>query len=153
MTAVRQLIAPRDAAWCDAIMASLPDFFGLESGLADCARAVRSERGAVAIDDRDRVLGFATWTAHREDAGEITWAAVHRDFRNQELGRQIVAEVETQARAAGVTWMTVMTVSPNDGYAASWAPTRHFWHRVGYAELRDFDVWEANVAVLMVKRL
>ena len=47
MTTVRELVAASDAAWCDAVMASLPDFFALDSGLADCARAVRSERGAV----------------------------------------------------------------------------------------------------------
>jgi GNAT superfamily N-acetyltransferase len=154
VTTIRELDASRDAAGCDAVIASLPDFFGVESGRADCARAVRSERGAVAIDDDDRVIGFATWTAHRDDAAEITWAAVHRDARNQRLGRRIIGAVEDQARAAGVAWMTVMTVSPNDARPETYTPTRHFWQRVvGYSELRDFDIWDSNLAVLMVKRL
>ena len=108
----------------------------------------------VAVDDDDRVLGFATWVAHRQNAGEITWAAVHRDFRNQQLGRGIIGAVEAQARDAGIAWMTVMTVSPNDSRPEVYVPTRYFWQQVvGYSELRDFDVWDSNLAVLMVKRL
>jgi GNAT superfamily N-acetyltransferase len=154
VTTIRGLDASRDAAGCDAVIASLPDFFGVESGRADCARAVRSEPGAVAVDEDGRVVGFATWTSHRDDAAEITWAAVHRDARNRQLGRQIIAAVEAQARDAGIEWMTVMTVSPNDTRPEVYTPTRHFWrHVAGYCELRDFDVWDSNLAVLMVKRL
>jgi GNAT superfamily N-acetyltransferase len=145
----------RDAPGCDAVIASLPDFFGLASGIEACARAVRSERGIVAVDPSaaDRVLGFATWKHHRPHSAEITWAGVDREHRNQRLGRTIVGEVERCARASGATWLTVMTLSPNDSEPESYAPTRHFWHTVGFTELCDLDVWDEDLAVLMAKVL
>jgi GNAT superfamily N-acetyltransferase len=152
MIAIRELAA-RDAPGCDAVIATLPDFFGLEDGIQACARAVRTERGVVAVSPHDDVVGFTTWVKHRPHAGEITWAAVHRDHRNRGIGRRIVHDAEARAVADGVTWMTVMTLSPNDRHADSYNATRHFWHVVGYTELRDLDVWSENLAVLMVKSL
>jgi GNAT superfamily N-acetyltransferase len=149
---IRELSA-RDAAGCDAVLASLPDFFGLAVGIEACARAVRSERGVVAVGEDDDVLGFATWKQHRPHAAEITWAAVRRDARNRKIGRGIVRELEAQACHAGVIWLTVMTLSPNDPHAESYAPTRHFWHVMGFTELCDLDIWSENLAVLMAKHL
>jgi ribosomal protein S18 acetylase RimI-like enzyme len=146
-------LAARDAPACDAVILSLPDFFGLQDGRDACAKAVRSEQGIVAVDDDD-VVGFATWTKHRPHAAEITWAAVHHDRRGDGIGRQIVDAVEAAAIADGVTWMKVMTQSSNDPHAATYTPTRHFWSAVaGYTELCDLDVWGADLAVLMVKRV
>jgi GNAT superfamily N-acetyltransferase len=146
-------LAARDAPGCDAVIASLPDFFGLQEGIDACAKAVRTEHGVVAVDGDD-VVGFATWTKHRPHAAEITWAAVRRDHRGHGIGRRIVETVESAARDHGVTWMTVMTQSPNDAHAATYTPTRHFWSAVaGYTELCDLDVWSVDLAVLMVKRI
>jgi GNAT superfamily N-acetyltransferase len=143
---------PRDAPGCDAVIASLPDFFGLQEGVDACAHAVRTEPGIVAVDGDD-VVGFATWTKRRPHTGEITWAGVHRDHRNRRIGRRIVEAVEAAARDEGVTWMIVMTQSPNDAHAATYTPTRHFWSVAGYTELCDLDIWSVDLAVLMAKRL
>ncbi|MCU1426741.1 MAG: GCN5-related N-acetyltransferase [Actinomycetia bacterium] len=146
-------LEPRDALGCDAVVATLPGFFGLETGIEACAQAVRSERGVVAVDGADDVLGFATWMNHRPHAAEITWAAVKAAERNRGIGRRIVREVESLAAATGTEWMTVLTLSPNDPEASTYAPTRHFWHTVGYTELCDLDIWDVNLAVILAKRL
>ena len=40
-----------DAPACDAIIAGLSDFFGLDSGIEACAQAVRTEPGYVGVED------------------------------------------------------------------------------------------------------
>ena len=47
-----------DAPACDAIIASLPDWFGLDEGIRECAAAVRSEPGLVFERD-GAVIGWA----------------------------------------------------------------------------------------------
>ena len=44
---------------CDAIIASLPDWFGLQEGIDECAEAVRTQPGLVCERD-GRVVGFLT---------------------------------------------------------------------------------------------
>jgi GNAT superfamily N-acetyltransferase len=150
--AIRPL-QPGDADDCDAVIASLPDFFGVDEGIAACAQAVRNERGAVAATANGPVVAFATWCARRPHAAEITWAAVRADHRGGGIGGRVVSEVERQAADAGIEWMVVMTVSPNDARPETYEPTRHFWEAAGYTQLLDFDVWSSNLAVLMVKAL
>lgn len=50
---------PSDSAACDGIVASLPDWFGLEEGIRECAEAVRTQPGLVAEVDGE-VRGFLT---------------------------------------------------------------------------------------------
>lgn len=69
MFTVRALQAG-DAGTCDAIMRSLPDFFGHEGGLASRAEAVRTQTGFVAEQD-GRVIGGATWEERKPETAEI----------------------------------------------------------------------------------
>ena len=55
---VRELLLA-DAPACDAVIASLPYFFGDPDGIRECAEAVRSQRGFVATDAA-AVAGFIT---------------------------------------------------------------------------------------------
>ena len=85
--AVREL-EPRDAAACDAIVAGLPEWFGNEQGIRECALAVRSHAGTVATDEAG-VTGILTWTFDRGVA-EITWMAVRATSRRRGIGRSLL---------------------------------------------------------------
>ncbi len=98
ITTVRPL-TPDDAQACDAIMRSLPDFFGYEPGLADCAEAVRSQDGWVADDGQ--VAGFATWQPRTSNSVEITWMAVERGRRHAGIGTAIIERVVADLRSRG----------------------------------------------------
>ena len=65
-----------DAPACDAVLATLPTFFGDPDGIRDCAVAVREQRGFVATINDD-VVGFITLLAHMPGSAEISWLAVH----------------------------------------------------------------------------
>jgi N-acetylglutamate synthase-like GNAT family acetyltransferase len=152
MFAIRRL-NPADADRCDAIMRSLPDFFGHEGGLASCAEAVRSQRGAVA-EVEGSVLGFATWERRTDETAEITWAAVQRDHRHSGAGTAIVEAVCAEMRSDGFRLALAMTsASSKDSSQDTYVPTRAFWKARGFHPLIELDIWDTNFALLMVRPL
>ena len=82
-------LAAGDAEACDAIIAGLPEWFGMDEGIAECAAAVRSQRGLVAEAD-GAVVGFVTHRLHYPQAAELTWLAVSRGAQRQGHGRELV---------------------------------------------------------------
>jgi GNAT superfamily N-acetyltransferase len=155
MTLSVRPLAPADAEACDAIILGHPDFFGHEGGRADCARAVRSQAGWVAVE-ADQVLGFATWEPRTDAAAEVTWMAVRRDRRHQGTGTAIVEALVADLQARGFKLALAMTSAgdrdPADG-PDTYAPTRRFWLARGFLPLIELDIWDANVALLQVRPL
>jgi ribosomal protein S18 acetylase RimI-like enzyme len=149
---VIRALTPEDAEVCDAIVASLPGWFGDPGGLAECARAVRSQRGLVALAPDDRVVGFLTWLEHA-DAAEITWMAVDAASRRSGIGRALLDGLVATLRVEGPPVLTVMTLSardPDPGYAE----TRAFYLANGFVTVKEFDLWgPENPAVLLVRAL
>jgi hypothetical protein len=83
MTAPAITIRPltlADAKACDAVLASLPYFFGDPDGIRNCHEAVRTQRGFVA-DAGGEVRGFITLEQHQPGSSEITWLAVQAEHR------------------------------------------------------------------------
>ena len=151
---IRELAAS-DAPACDAIVAGLDYHFGLEEGRRQCAAAVRTQRGLVALRGSE-VMGFLTWEPRHEEAVEITWMAVDRDVRGRGIGTRLVETLAAERRAAGCRLLLVLTVSPNDdepdprdgGYEA----TRSFYRSVGFTLTRDLPgEWGSDLAVLLVR--
>lgn len=148
---IRELDHDRDAAACDGIIAGLPEWFGNERGIRDCAVAVRSQPGLVAVEDR--LLGFLTWENRDEGAAEITWMAVHADTRRRGIGRLLMDALVDRLRAAGVDRLDVKTLSSRDPYPP-YAETRAFYRSAGFDEIEELDVWgPENPAVLLSRSL
>jgi ribosomal protein S18 acetylase RimI-like enzyme len=148
---IRPLDHDRDAEACDAIIASLPDWFGLEEGIRDCAVAVRSETGLVA-EEGGQVLAFLTWT-EADGVAEITWMGAHVEHRREGLGRALVAVLLEELRTRDTAELRVKTLSsrhPDPGYAQ----TRAFYGAVGFVEVAELDIWgPENPCVLLSMRL
>ncbi|MBO0893535.1 MAG: orotate phosphoribosyltransferase, partial [Acidimicrobiales bacterium] len=85
-TASVQALSPADAEACEAVVATLPTFFGDPDGLAELGEALRTQDGFVAMIAGE-VVGFATRLAHWSSTVEITWLAVRADHRRQGIGR------------------------------------------------------------------
>ena len=152
---IRALTA-RDAAACDAVIASLPYHFGNEDGRRECARAVRSQAGLVAVEG-DRVVGFLTVAHHFPETSEITWMAVHADRRGRGIGRALVRQLTGELRDQGRRLLLVLTLSSleeepgvDDGYHR----TRAFYRAVGFVPARELpDLWPGDKALLLVMLL
>jgi GNAT superfamily N-acetyltransferase len=146
----------RDAAACDAIVASLPYHFGLESGRRDCAAAVRSQAGLVAEAGGD-VVGFLTWRPWYAAAREITWMAVHRAHRGGGAGRDLIEHLVRESRPS-VRYLVVTTLAestPEPGVEDGYARTRRFYTRNGFDPVWEPSGWWSgdNQAVVMVRVL
>ena len=145
-----------DAECCDRIIASLPYHFGQEDGRRECAHAVRSQPGLVAVLD-GAVVGFLTVQRHFDHAAEITWMAVHARHRHRGVGRALVDRLCADLAAEGRRLLLVLTVSPSDpgpeppdGYQA----TRAFYQAMGFILARDLPgLWPDDTAVLLVRPL
>jgi ribosomal protein S18 acetylase RimI-like enzyme len=145
---VRDLVLD-DAEACDAIIAGLPDWFGVERGVADCAEAVRSQPGLAAVGDGE-VVGFVTWQ-RGDDTAEITWMAVRADRRRTGAGRALVDELLARLRTAGVRELVVKTLSsrhPDPGYAQ----TRAFYAAMGFVTVRELDIWGPDNPAVQLSR-
>jgi ribosomal protein S18 acetylase RimI-like enzyme len=149
---IRDLDPPRDADACDAIVAGLPDWFGNEQGIAECAAAVRSQQGLVADDD-EGVRGFLTWEAVSDGVAEITWMAVRADARRSGTGRMLLGGLVDRLRTAGVTDLRVKTLSSRHP-SQEYAETRAFYRAKGFEEVEELDIWgPENPAVLLSRRV
>lgn len=128
------------AAGCDAVIASLPAFFGDPGGIEDCARAVRTQRGFVALAG-DSVVGFLTLEPAQPSSAEITWMAVHAEHRRAGIGGRLIEAAVVWARGDGVAMLIVMTAGeadepdrPGDNYTG----TRRFYRNQGFVPLKEF---------------
>jgi rhodanese-related sulfurtransferase/GNAT superfamily N-acetyltransferase len=141
-----------DADACDAIVASLPGWFGDPTGLRDCAEAVRSQPGYVSMVDRTPV-GFLTFTTPRPSVAEISWMAVHAKHRGSGHGRALLEALVDALHVARARFVVVKTLSdrdPDDGYAQ----TRAFYLAMGFTPLLDLDIWGPdNPALLLVRTI
>ncbi|MBO0777453.1 MAG: GNAT family N-acetyltransferase [Ktedonobacteraceae bacterium] len=142
---VRPLIV-NDAETCDQIVLTLPRHFGLESGRRACAQAVRTSEGWVAVLD-GRVVGFLTVQSYFDTTVEITWMAVHAEFRGRGIGRRLIERLRREVQARGYRLLLVSTLAPSyegdtegpaeEGYAA----TRAFYQAVGFLPLQEVPLY------------
>ena len=145
-----------DASPCDEVVRSLPYHFGDPDGRRECAEAVRTAAGLVAVRD-GQVVGFLTVVHNSESASEITWMAVHARHRGQGVGRALVGRLTDQLRAEGRRLLLVLTVSSLEeepGVTDGYQRTRAFYRSVGFVPARELpDLWPGNKALLLAMPL
>ncbi|MDX6590907.1 MAG: hypothetical protein QOJ13_103 [Gaiellales bacterium] len=146
-------LASSDAERCDAIIASLPDWFGNEEGIEQCAAAVRSQEGLVSVAP-DQVVAFITWEMRFPTTAEITWLAVDPAHHRQGHGSSLVGEMLQQAADGGVRLVVVHTLS-STAADPFYEQTRTFWQAVGFLPAAERpDLWnEENPALLLAREV
>ena len=135
---IRPLAPETDAVACDAIIASLPAWFGLEEGIVECAAAVRSEPGLVAELDGS-VVGFLTLARPYPTTPEISWLAVHARDRRRGIGRALIDAVIDRCRADGDRILLVKTLSDREDPGPEYAETRAFYLAMGFVPVVELD--------------
>jgi GNAT superfamily N-acetyltransferase len=147
-----------DAPACDAIIAGLPYFFGIDAGVSECARAVRGHRGWV-VEEAGRVRGFLTvdrppGTPPDSVAPEISWMAVDAAWRRKGLGGALVEAVAGELAAEGERALSVLTQAASVPEAGpdTYAGTRSFYRKAGFTPIREFHPQGWNVPALLLVR-
>jgi GNAT superfamily N-acetyltransferase len=150
-----QIIGPQlDArAGCEAVLRSLPMWFGIEEALVRYADDTLRLPTFAAMEG-EQIVGFASLHEHFPQAWEIHCIAVRAASRNAGYGRALVAHVESWLAERGVSLLQVKTVaatSPSKAYAQ----TRGFYGRLGFQPLEVFPLLWApqNPCLQLVKVL
>jgi GNAT superfamily N-acetyltransferase len=149
-------LEPADAEACDAIVLTLPYHFGDETGRAECARAVRTQEGLVAVEDGE-VVAFLTLVRNDPLSAEITWMAVQADHRRHGVGRRLIEHAAGDLAREGIEFLCVLTVADSEPEwrdTDTYVDTRAFYRTVGFVGLRELALegWDER-SMILVKRL
>lgn len=146
-------LTPADAEACDAVILTLPYHFGNEHGRAECARAVRTQNGLVAVDEGE-IVGFLTLARNDPRSAEITWMAVRADRRRLGIGRELVERAIEDLSREGVEFLSVLTLAesvPEERETDNYADTRAFYRALGFVPLRELalESWDDRALILV----
>jgi steroid delta-isomerase-like uncharacterized protein len=146
---VREL-KPADVPACARILASLPDWFGIEASNRAYVESLSRLPGAVAESD-GRIVGFAAIELHNPVSAEIHVMAVEPALHRQGLGRELVRWTKQASRARGVRWLHVKTRGPSTP-DPEYERTRAFYRAQGFEPLFESrTLWgEENAALILV---
>lgn len=151
MHGIRPLDHERDAEACDGIIASLPEWFGLEEGIRACAHAVRSHAGLVS-DANGEVTGFLTYVRHSPATAEITWMGVHAAERGHGIGTALMQELITVLSASGARLLLVQTLSDREDPGPEYAATRAFYLARGFRPAAELDLFGPENPIQLMSR-
>jgi ribosomal protein S18 acetylase RimI-like enzyme len=142
-----------DADACEAIVRALPDWFGLEEGIAEARGYLETQDGFVA-DDGGTVVGFLTYASEYAESMEITWMAVAADAHRRGIGRALTEALVRHASSRKCELLLVKTLADSDP-SPEYEATRRFYRAMGFRPLTVLpDLWGPdNPCLLMVRSL
>jgi N-acetylglutamate synthase-like GNAT family acetyltransferase len=142
---------PTDAPTCDAIIASLPDWFGMQEGIDECAEAVRTQPGLVCERD-GQVVGFLTVVRPSDVTAEISWLAVHAGDRGDGVGTKHVEGLAADLSGTGVRLLLVKTLSDREDPGPEYAATRAFYLARGFRPAAELDLFGPENPIQLLSR-
>jgi ribosomal protein S18 acetylase RimI-like enzyme len=141
-----------EADSCEAIMRSLPEWFGIEEAIVSYRQDLEAMETLVA-DREAACIGFLTLHQHNEHSSEIQVMAVAREHHRQGVGRALVNHAERLLRSGPTEFLQVKTLGPSRENQA-YAKTRLFYGSLGFRPLEENNLWgEASPCLIMVKHL
>ena len=145
-----ELARPGD---CEAVLRSLPMWFGIERALLMYARD-SATMPTFALSDGRHLVGFLTLREHFPEAWDIHCVAVRADARGQGHGSRLLAHAEAWLRERGVRFLQVKTVAATSS-SKEYAETREFYRHRGFSRIEVFPtLWDAhNPALQLIKAL
>jgi GNAT superfamily N-acetyltransferase len=151
MTISIELHPAGSGAICRAILAELPEWFGLPASNAEYEQLAETGPAVVALDG-DGPVGLMLLKDHFGETMEIYFLAVRRDRHRGGAGRALVEHAEATAAAAGAHFLSVKTRGPSKPYEP-YERTRRFYQAMGFVALEEFaELWDPeNPALFMAK--
>lgn len=136
-----------------ALLAGLPQWFGIEEATAAYIEAARTMPTLLAHED-GLVVGALLWTRHFPATAEVHLMAVDITRHRRGIGTALLDRAEDELRADGVRYLQVKTLGPSMP-DEEYERTRLFYEARGYVALEEiFGVWaEDNPMLILIKGL
>jgi GNAT superfamily N-acetyltransferase len=146
-------VATAKGALCAEILAALPQWFGMPASNQAYIRDVEAMPMWAAYDE-ERLLGFLALGRPTPHVFEVHVVGVKPNRHRHGTGRALMEMAAAHARARGLRFLTVKTLSardPDPGYAK----TRAFYEAMGFVAVDELPelLSPDNPAVLMLKVL
>jgi len=141
------------ASECEAILRTLPMWFGIEHALLMYARD-SAEMPTFGLTEEDRLIGFLTLQEHFPHAWEVHCIAISAAARGQGHGSRLLAHAESWLASRGVKFLQIKTVAATSA-STEYAETRKFYERRGFVPIEIFpELWDPwNPALQCIKVL
>jgi len=142
-----------EAAVCEPILRSLPDWFGIEEAIVHYAGEI-DRLPTFLAREADRVLGFLSVKQHSPFSAEVYVMAVRQEAHRRGIGRALLGHAQEWLKGVGHEYLQVKTLGPSHS-DTNYARTRAFYQAAGFRPLEEFrQLWdERNPCLIMVKRL
>lgn len=136
---------------CAAILAELPEWFGIPESNAAYAAHAEAEPTWVA-EEAGQAVGLMCLVDHGFSAVEIHLLAVRPHDHRRGVGRALVEHAASIARALGRSYLIVKTRGPSLPYEP-YEHTRAFYEGVGFEGLEELTaIWgPENPCLIMIK--
>ncbi len=145
-------LEPSSADACEAILRSLPDWFGIEEAIISYRKDIERME-SFGVHDDGRLIAFLTLNYHFDHSAEIHVMGIRKEYHRQGIGRAMVAHVERILREKNVELFGVKTLAATDP-DPNYAKTRLFYESLGFRPLEVNNLWgERNPCLILVKPL
>jgi GNAT superfamily N-acetyltransferase len=144
-----------DRPGCEAVLRSLPAWFGIEPALQHHVADSASLPGfALREHDGGAPIGFLSLRQHFPQAWEVHCMAIHASHRGHGGGSSLLAHAEHWLVQQGARWLQVKTVAASSA-SVGYAQTRAFYAARGFQPLEVFPtLWDPhNPALQLLKVL
>ncbi len=140
------------AAIVEAVLAALPEWFGLPDSTREYIEASRSLPLWAAMQG-DRPIGFITRTQTSAHTAEVHCMGVRTKAHRRGIGRGLLSALENSCAADGYHLLQVKTV--DEGHYPEYDRTIAFYEAMGFVRLEVFPtLWDAwNPCLVLVKPL
>lgn len=143
----------QEPATVDRLLRSLPEWFGIEAAIVDYVESAHRLATYLAWPPSGVAAGVLLAARHFPSSAEIHLLAVDRAWHRQGAGRALVAALEADLIADGVSLLHVKTLGPSHANPA-YELTRRFYAALGFLPLEEIrGLWPGNPCLLMVKPL
>ena len=141
------------AEWCEPILRSLPDWFGIEKAIEHYVKAINNMPTFLARSEKG-VIGFLSIKQHFRHSAEVYVMGIRPEVHRQGAGQKILSCAEKWLKSEGVEYLQVKTLGELH-IDENYAKTRAFYQAMGFRPLEEFkQIWdEHNPCLVMVKRL
>jgi GNAT superfamily N-acetyltransferase len=133
------------------ILRELPDWFELESGIAEYINGVKNKPFFVA-EFNGKAVGFASVDDNNDNTSEIYVMGILPENRRGGIGGKLVECIWNRNQELGKKFLIVKTLDESAG-DKSYEETRRFYLKMGFLPLfSTTEIWgEGNPCLIMIK--